>query len=124
MAAVQDGVPFIEADKGLFQGASCLDGGATPTGIQNCGAFTGSGMVIGYLCGRTREKGFKGSGGLSHDLIRKVYARFEEDYGSVLCKDVREKMKGDCPEVVGKAARWTAETLLEEFARHSESGEK
>lgn len=115
MAAVQDGVPFIEADKGLFQGASCLDGGATPTGIQNCGAFTGSGMVIGYLCGRTREKEFKGSGGLSHEILRKVYQRFKEEYGSVLCKDVKKGAKSDCPEVVGRAAKWTAEALLREF---------
>jgi hypothetical protein len=33
----------------------------------------------------------------------------------VLCKDVREAADGNCPDVVGKAAKWTAEILLKEF---------
>jgi len=118
VAALQDALPFVPADVGLFRGASCLDGGATPKGLQNCGAFTGAGMVIGYLCGRTRDEIFFGDKGLSHELIRQVYRRFEERYGSVLCKDVRAKAKEDCPAVVGNAAKWTAEVLLEVFANY------
>ena len=119
MAAVQDGVPFIEADKDLFRGAGCLDGGATPTGTQNCGGFTGGGMVIGYLCGRTRNGEFHGDGRLSHELLHKVYYRFKEHYGTVLCQDVRKGAEGGCPEVVGKAAKWVAEVLLEEFTDYT-----
>lgn len=116
VAALQDALPFVPAEVNLFRGAACLDGGATPKGVQNCGSFTGAAMVIGHLCGRTRDEIFFGENGLCHELVRKVYQRFEEQYGSVLCKDVRERAKGDCPEVVGKAARWTAEVLLETFA--------
>jgi len=115
LAALQDAIPFVEVDKDLFRGAGCLDGGATPKGIQNCGGFTGSGMVIGYLCGRTRDEKFYGSTKPSHRIIRKVYKRFEEHYGSVLCKDVRKGAKSNCPEVVGRAAKWTAEAILAEF---------
>ncbi len=118
LAALQDAIPFVAVDKDVFRAASCLDGGATPTGVQNCGAFTGSGIAIGYLCGRTREAEFKGSTEVSHDVIRKVYEHFKEDYGSVLCKDVKEKMNADCPEVVGKAARWAAEAILSEFTNY------
>lgn len=116
VAGLQDALPFLPADVGLFRAASCLDGGATPTGIHNCGSFTGAGMVIGYLCGRTRGEKFVGDKSLSQDLMRKVYRRFEERYGSVLCKDVRAAGKGDCPQVVGTTARWVAEVLLEAFA--------
>jgi C_GCAxxG_C_C family probable redox protein len=116
VAALQDALPFVPAEVGLFRGASCLDGGATPNGLQNCGSFTGAGMVIGYLCGRTRDEVFFGDKGLAQELIRQVYRRFEERYGSVLCKDVRAKAKADCPAVVGDAARCTAEILLETFA--------
>lgn len=116
VAALQDAIPFAPRDPDVFRAASCLDGGATPAGLQSCGAFTGCGMVIGHLCGRTRDKEFRGSPGFSRDLIRKVYQRFEQDYGSVLCKDVRKAMKGDCPEVVATAAKWAAEVLLNEFA--------
>jgi len=119
LAALQDAIPFLAANMGLFHGASCLDGGATPSGIQNCGSFTGAGMVIGYLCGRGRNAKFEGTTRQSHDLMRKLYQQFEEHYGTVLCKDVREKAKGNCPEVVGLAAKWTAEILLGEFSTHS-----
>jgi len=37
LAALQDAIPFVPTDKGLFRGASALDGGSTPTGVQNCG---------------------------------------------------------------------------------------
>lgn len=113
VAALQDAIEFIPKDKGLFRAAGCLDGGATPTKEANCGGFTGSGMVIGWTCG---TETFKGGADLSHKLIRRVHERFKEEYGSVLCKDVRKKIKGDCPEVVGRAARWTAEILLTQFA--------
>ncbi|NQT16632.1 MAG: C_GCAxxG_C_C family protein [Planctomycetes bacterium] len=118
LAALQDAIPFLVADKGLFQGASCLDGGATPTGLQNCGSFTGAGMAIGYLCGRRRNAKFQGTTKQSHKLIRELYKQYEEHYGSVLCKDVREKAERDCPEVVGLAAKWTAQLLLDEFSIH------
>ena len=119
LAALQDAIPFLAADQGLFRGASSLDGGATPTGLQNCGSFTGAGMAIGYLCGRRRNAKFDGTTKQSHKLMRKLYKQFEEHYGSVLCKDVREKAERDCPEVVGLAAKWTAQILLDEFSTHS-----
>jgi hypothetical protein len=121
VAALQDALPCVNADVGLFRAASCLDGGATPTGIQNCGSFTGVGMVIGYLCGRTRDEIFFGDKRLSQEVLRKVYQRFEQRYGSVLCKDVRAAAKGDCPQVVGLAAQWAAEVLLETFANYHAS---
>lgn len=116
VAALQDALPCLAADAGLFRAAVCLDGGATPTGVQNCGGFTGAGIVLGSLCGRARDATSFGDKGLSQELLRKVYRRFEQQYGSVLCKDVRAAAKGDCPRVVGDVVRWTAEVLLEAFA--------
>jgi C_GCAxxG_C_C family probable redox protein len=114
VAALQNAIDFIPKDKDLFRSASCLDGGATPTGLQNCGAFTGAGMVIGWICGSEKFESTR----LSHKLIRKVYQQFEKEYGSVLCKDVKEKMSSNCPEVVGRAARWTADVLLRQFTNY------
>lgn len=115
LAALQDAIPFLKRDGDVFRAASALDGGATPTGVQNCGSFAGAGMAIGCLCGRRRNQDFEGSSKQAHKLIRKLYARFERDYGSVLCRDVREKADRCCPKVVGNAAKWTAEILLDEF---------
>ncbi len=120
IAALQDSIEFIPVNKDVFRAGSCLDGGATPTGIQNCGAFTGAGIIIGYLCGRKRD-GFKGHADVSHKLMRKVYEKFKEDYGSVLCKDVRKAMEqysDKCPRVVGKATAWAAEAILSEFTNY------
>ncbi len=116
VAALQDAIPFVGRDPSVFRASTCLDGGATPTDVQNCGAFTGAGMVIGYVCGSTRAETFEGTTRLAHQLLHKVYNRFKEAYGTVLCRDVRAGGKGDCPTVCGRAAQWVAETLLEEFA--------
>lgn len=114
VAALQKSIDFIPKDKDLFRAASCLDGGATPNGIQNCGAFTGLGMVIGWLCGANKFGNTK----LSHTLIQQVYKQFEKEYGSVLCKDVKKKINRDCPEVVARATKWTAEILLRQFTNY------
>jgi hypothetical protein len=119
VAACQDAIPFVPVDVALFQGSTCLDGGATPTNVQNCGAFTGAGMVVGHLCGSTRDENFKGDAKLAHELLHKVYHRFKEHYGTVLCRDVRKGAEGDCNEVVGRASKWVAEVLLEEFTDYA-----
>ncbi len=93
VAALQDAVPMVAVDEGLFRASTCLDGGATPVGEQNCGAFTGAGMVIGFLCGSRRNDVFHGSTRLAHRLLHQVYQRFAEEYGSILCCDVREGAK-------------------------------
>ncbi len=115
VAALQDAVPFVSVDESLFRGSTCLDGGATPVGTQNCGAFTGAGMVIGYVCGSTRQETFQGDAKLAHQLSHKVYDRFKREYGTVLCEDVKKGAERDCPKVVGRAAQWVAEVLLGEF---------
>lgn len=115
VAALQNAIEFIPKNEAIFRTACCLDGGATPTGIQNCGAFTGAGIIIGYLCGT----GPFGNTRLAHKLIRAVYERFKETYESVLCKDVRNKGQRNCPEIVARASRWTAEAILSQFTNYS-----
>ncbi len=113
LAALQDAIDFIPADEDLFRAASCLDGGATPDFSASCGAFTAAGMVIGWVCGTGRF----GDNSLSRKLMHKVHAHFVAEYGSVVCKNIRERSDGKCPEVVGKAAKRTTEILLEQFAK-------
>jgi hypothetical protein len=115
VAALQDAIDFLPEDKGLFRAASCLDGGATPTNLASCGAFTGSGMVIGWVCGTQRF----GDNSLSHKLIHEVHHCFVDQYGSVICKNVRDKANSECPEVVANGARWTTEILLKQFTNYS-----
>jgi len=117
LAALQDALPFVPKDPNLFRAGCGLDGGSTPVGVQNCGSFTGSAMIMGYLTGRWRnEDRFIGGTGLAHHLTHRLYARYKEHYGTVLCRDVSKGVGGNCPEAVGRAARWTAEILIETFA--------
>jgi len=118
VAALQEAIGSVPADAALRRAASCLDGGATPRGVQNCGAFTGAGMFIGWLCGTAEFK----NPVLARKLLKQVCRQFETQYGSVLCKDVRPKAAGDCPKVVGLAAQWTAEAVLSEFAGRVDNG--
>jgi hypothetical protein len=112
VAALQEAMKSVPQDAGLRRAASVLDGGATPRGEQSCGAFTGAGMFIGWLCGSEEFR----KPDLARKLIRRVSAQFDNQYGNVLCKDVRRKAAGDCSKVVGLAAQWAAEAIVSEFA--------
>ena len=72
----------------------------------------------------------------THQLARKFREKFIQEYGSVICRDIQNKVLGryyylpdpqefekfhnagaheiHCPEVVGKAARWMTEIILQE----------
>jgi hypothetical protein len=112
VAALQEAMQFVPQDASLRRSASVLDGGATPRGVQSCGAFTGAGLFIGWLCGTEEFK----NPVFARKLLKRVYQQFESQYGSVLCKDVRPKAASDCPKVVGLAAQWTTEAVLSQFA--------
>ena len=116
VAALQDAIDFIPINEDLFRAASCLDGGATPDFSASCGAFTASGMMIGWVCGTGRF----GDNSLSHDLIHKVHKHFVSEYGSVVCKHIRQSVDENCPKVVGNAAKWTTKILLEEFTNYED----
>ena len=118
VAALQEALAFVPQDAALRRAASCLDGGATPRGVQSCGAFTGAGIFLGWLCGTAEFN----NPVLARKLLKQVYQQFESQYGSVLCKDIRPKAASDCPKVVGLAAQWTAEAILSEFAGRQEQG--
>jgi hypothetical protein len=75
-------------------------------------------MYIGWLCGTDNFA----MPALARKLIRQVYQEFEKEYGTVLCKDVRPKVSGDYTVVVARAAQWTAEALLGQFADGQENG--
>jgi len=112
VAALQQALPFVPDDPGLRRAACCVDGGATPTGTHSCGAFTGAGLFLGYACGSADFEKVP----LPRKLLRQVHEKFEKEYGSILCRDIKPKAVGGCPKVVGLAAEWTAQALLAEFA--------
>ncbi|MBN2308701.1 MAG: C_GCAxxG_C_C family protein [Candidatus Hydrogenedentes bacterium] len=113
VSALQEALEFVPGHRGLFRAATCLDGGAAPGAKQSCGCFTGAGIVIGYICGGENFA----STALAHKLIQEVAREFQKTYGSVLCEDAVKA--GDCHEVVGRTARWTAKALLTQFTEYT-----
>jgi C_GCAxxG_C_C family probable redox protein len=122
-------------NKEIFKAIDGLAGGLGRTTNGTCGALTGGVAAISQRYGREdfpnlgqREK--------CMTLTKKLHDRFMEEYGSVICKDVQTKIMGrsydfwnpkereefdkagghteKCPDVVGKAAKWTVEILMDE----------
>ncbi len=136
VAALQD--VFDARNDDVFRAASGLAGGVGICGDGCCGAYVGGVMVMSQLHGRTRDN-FRDPERVrrkSFDLAKKLHDRFIGEYGSVICRDIQQKIFGrpfylrdaeefekfekagghydKCPAVVGNASRWVAEILLDE----------
>ncbi len=135
-AALQDSFGIV--NKEVFKAASAFAGGVGLTGDGCCGAYLGAAMVLSSLRGRVRDdlvdpQGLRKE---SFRLVRRLREGFIREYGSVTCRDIHTKILGrpyyiadpdemakfdeagghseKCPEVVGEAARWAAQIIVEE----------
>ncbi len=136
VAALQDALGVRNDD--VFKAATGLAGGTGLAADSGCGAYTGSILMLGSLLGRERQD-FSDPGGIrfkTNALTRKFRERFIQEYGSIICRDIQNKILGryyfladpqeyekfhnagahdvHCPEVVGKAAKWMVEIILNE----------
>jgi C_GCAxxG_C_C family probable redox protein len=120
----------------IFKAVDFFAGGLGRSGNGTCGALSGGVAAISCKYGRDdfqdpessdRERGMS--------LAKRLHDKFVEEYGSVLCKGIQKKIMGrsyrlcdpkereefiaagghtdKCPDVVGKAARWTVGLLNE-----------
>lgn len=121
----------------VFRSASGLAGGVGLTTRGQCGALSGAIMVLSQIYGRElgeladpERKRF-----VAYRLGEKIVSCFQEEYGTVVCGEIQKKLMGRsfnlwvpeekeefekigghskvCPSVVGKAAQWVAEIILE-----------
>lgn len=135
LAALQD---ILEMrDDGVFRSASGLSGGVGLSTEGTCGALTGGAMAIGMFFGREREEfdDPKRKREVAYRLCNQLAERFVAEYGSVVCKEIQKTYLGReydlwdrdeyrdfddiaykrerCPELVGKAAMWACEIILD-----------
>ena len=120
----------------VFKAIDAFAGGLGRSGNGTCGALSGGVAAISCRYGRgdfqdpvasDRER--------CMTLTKRLHDRFLEEYGSILCKDVQKKIMGrsfnlwdpkereeflaagghkdKCPDVAGKAAKWTVDLLTE-----------
>jgi C_GCAxxG_C_C family probable redox protein len=133
LAALHDVLNIRNDD--VFKAATGLAAGGGAAIDGSCGAYSGAIMVLSTLLGRERDDFANLSGLLLENfaLIRELHDKFIREYGSVVCSDIQTKVFGrpyyladdeefekfekagahekHCPEVVGKAARWTVELI-------------
>ena len=133
LAALQDTIGGI--DDAVFKASHALAGGSAKTGQGTCGALAGGMLAISAWYGRERADLNTGLSTEASSLAKILYDRFVAEFGSPICADVQEAIFGrsfnlwdpeefrafeeagghldKCPDVVGKAAMWTAEILLD-----------
>lgn len=121
-----------------FRAATGLGGGVGLSTEGSCGGLTGGVMAISMCYGRELDKiaDPEGVRFISYRLANRLHERFVQEYGSSICMEIHRKVLGrpyrlnrpeefrafldagghadKCPGVVGKAARWAAEIILEE----------
>lgn len=121
-----------------FKAATGLGGGVGLSIQGSCGGLTGGVMALGLCYGRELEniQDPEGMRFISYRLANKLQERFVAEYGSSTCKEIHKQVlkkayhlnnpdeweaflaagghSDKCPGVVGKAARWTAEIILEQ----------
>lgn len=138
IAAIQDALGI--KDDAVFKAGSGLTAGGGISCEGSCGGFTGGVMVMSSVFGRRREKwnDDKAEKDCAHRMARALLDRFNQEYGTSICKtihqiifgrnfdlrdasdrDAFEKLgaHGDkCTSVVGKAAAWATELILEELS--------
>ena len=132
-----------------FKAATGFAGGMGRTG-QVCGCISGAIFAFGLLWGREkvlfmhpdekeRLSGLEALENRIGPIIKKLQARFREEYDGITCDEIQTKLFGKpyasgtpedreemdrlgghsevCPKVVGKAAQWAAEIILDENER-------
>lgn len=137
IAAIQDALDV--RDDAVFKAGSGLTAGGGVSCEGSCGGYTGGVMVMSSVFGRRREKwdDDKAEKDCAHRMARALLDRFNQEYGSNLCKIIHRNLFGrefdlrdasdreafeksgahvdKCTSVVGKAAAWATELILEEL---------
>lgn len=136
MAALQDAFDMPNPD--TFKSLSGYAGGGATVGDAGCGAYVAGILFLSGLKGRERDN-FADPERIrfeSFATARKLHGKFIDDFGCVVCRDMQMKLFGrpyylpdpdemkkfldagghttHCPDVCGKAARWTAEIAIDE----------
>lgn len=123
-------------DPHVVKASDALAGGTSLSTEGTCGALVGGLLAISSIAGRSHEDFKKGiTKRRVFQPSKKLYDRFKQEYGSIVCRDIHKKLFGrtfnlmdrkdyeefekmgahvdKCPEVSGKAARWAAEIILD-----------
>jgi hypothetical protein len=124
-----------DMEEKLYSGICLLTAGVCFTGEGTCGAVTGSVMAIGLALGIPKVTEDAQAGSQAGLKIRDtLLAKYYQEYGSILCKDVQRKYFGKAWNLtneemtkeflsitdgctIRQTAAWTTEIILDEFEK-------
>jgi hypothetical protein len=122
-------------DEQTIKAADGLAGGTCLSAEGTCGALIGGILAIGSVVGRSYPEFSLGKRKRRvFQISKKLFDRFEKEYGGPLCKQVQTQLFGKsyclidpseyqafeeagahvdkCPKVAGNVAAWTVEILI------------
>ncbi len=131
----------------MFKSLSALEAGGAITTAGSCGAFSGGLVGISNFFGRTYEQWQEGKSYIKSSVLgQKLYKKFMEEYGTVICREIHKKKFGRnfklmdeenlgidreelkvfegmgahenmCTTVAGLSAMWTIDILWDELPK-------
>lgn len=143
IAAIQDALGI--RNDAVFKAGSGLTAGGGISCEGSCGGYTGGVMVMSSVFGRRREKWDDDieEKDCAHDMAKALLDKFNREYQSNICETIHHRIFGrnfnlrditdraafekmgahvdKCNVVVGKAAAWATEIILEELSRRGMS---
>ena len=138
IAAIQDALGV--RNDAVFKAGSGLTAGGGISCQGSCGGYTGGVMVMSSIFGRRRDKwdGDIKEKDCAHRMAKALLDKFNQEYGSNICRAIHYEIFGrdfnlrdpgdrtafedsgahvdKCTKVVGKAAVWAAELVIDELA--------
>jgi C_GCAxxG_C_C family probable redox protein len=137
-AAVQD--TFHISNDDIFKSLTGFGGGGGGLCNGSCGAYAGGIAMFSWLAGRERTRFQDIDVSCTYDLTRRLHSRFIDKYGAIICRDINMKIFGrsfytadpdeyckfqeagayvdKCTDVVGSAAQWVTELIIEQDLVH------
>jgi hypothetical protein len=143
IAAVQDALDM--RNDAVFKAGSGLTAGGGLSCAGSCGGYTGGVMVMSSVFGRCRQNwdNDRNEKDCAHRMAGALLNRFKRSYGSHICRKIHQRIfgrdfdlkvaaqRGDfeklgahvdkCTLVVGEAAAWAVELILEELSNRGMS---
>lgn len=100
----------------IFKCLSALEAGGAITTCGSCGAFSGALVAFSYFFGRPYELWEEGKTVLKSSILgQKLYKKFEEQYGTVVCRNIHNKIFGRTFELMDSKNLGINKDELEDF---------
>lgn len=100
----------------IFKSLSSLEAGGAVTTAGSCGAFSGGLVVISFFFGRTYDKWYEGKSYIKSSVYgQKLYKRFIKEYGTIICREIHQKIFGRTFKLMDEANLGIDKNQLEVF---------